>query len=170
MQMNEPIFDLYWLGYLLTGDREPSVRTAIETLEMRDAANPSFRGWMVTWARKIFIAKVLGYVTPRISGPELRMRLRRLQGEPGRACTNCINHAAGKAELERALLAIDEFPRCALILRVFEKLAIEDVGVLLNANREMVKTAVAIGLIELARNLGEEGNAASPNMMREAAA
>ena len=56
----DQMFDLYWLGYLLTGDRERSVQAVIETLEMPDAANPFFENWMVTWSRKIFIAKVLG--------------------------------------------------------------------------------------------------------------
>ena len=47
--MNMPadqLFDLYWLGYLLTGDRERSVQAVIETLEMPDVANQFLRaGW-----------------------------------------------------------------------------------------------------------------------------
>src|SRR5215467_7677181 len=125
------IFDLYWLGYLLTGDREQSVQAAIETLEMPDAANPFFESWMNTWSRKIFIAKVLGYAAAKTSESELRNRLRRLQAETGRDFMPSIDPAAGKAELERALLAIETFPRCALLLRVFEKLAIGDIGMLL---------------------------------------
>jgi hypothetical protein len=145
------ILDLYWLGYLLTGDREQSVHGVLETLEMPDAANPFFESWFSTWARKIFIAKVLGYVSPRASASELRIRLRRLEAETGPI--RPIDPTAGKAELERALLNMDPFPRCALLLSVFEKLAVEDVGILLNTDRESVKTATAIGLIELARNL-----------------
>ena len=150
------IFDLYWLGYLLTGDPERSVRGAMETLELPEAANPFFENWMNTWSRKIFIAKVLGYVKPKVSASELRIRLRRLQAEAGRRAIPRFDGAAGKAELEQALLEIEAFPRCALVLSVFEKLAIEDIGILLNADRESVKTATAIGLIELARNLAAE--------------
>ncbi len=149
----ERLFDLYWLAYLLTGDRERSAQAVIETLEMPDAANPFFAGWMTTWSRKIFLAKVLGCVIPESSVAEIRARYKRLRSEFGRAGARRIDPGAGKAELERALLAIDPLPRRALLLSVFEKLAIEDVGILLNADRETVKTATAIGLIELARNL-----------------
>jgi len=150
--MANQISDLYWLGYLLTGDREQSVQAVIDTLEMQDAANPFFESWFATWSRKIFIAKVLGYVEPKTSALELRTRLRRLQSDAGRSIPQ-FDPAAGKPELERALLAIDPLPRCALLLSVFEKLAIEDIGILLNADRDSVKAATAIGLIELARNL-----------------
>jgi DNA-directed RNA polymerase specialized sigma24 family protein len=149
----ERIVDLYWLAYLLTGDRERSAQAVIEALEMPDAANPFFAGWMSTWSRKIFIAKVLGYVIPESSVADLRARHKRLQAEVRRTGARRMDPAAGKAELERALLAIDPLPRRALLLNVFEKLAIEDIGILLNADRETVKTASAIGLIELARNL-----------------
>jgi len=147
------LFDLYWLAYLLTGDRERSAQAVIETIEMPDAANPFFGGWMSTWSRKIYIAKVLGYVIPESSVTELRARHKRLRAEIGRSGARRIDPVAGKAELERALLAIDPLPRRALLLSVFEKLAIEDIGILLNADRETVKTATAIGLIELTRNI-----------------
>lgn len=155
MAVNQ-VFDLYWLGYLLTGDRQRSVQAVIEIIEMPDAANPFFKNWMITWSRKIFIAKVLGYVTPETSAAELRNRLRRLQAQTGRGLIRSIDPIAGKAELERALLAIDPFPRCSLLLSVFEGLATEDIGILFNADRESVKAATAIGLIELARNLAGE--------------
>ncbi len=147
---------LYWLGYVLTGDQERSVRAAIETLEMPDAANQFFEEWMVTWSRKIFIAKVLRNVAPATSAPQLGARLRSLQSGAWRSLKWRIEPPLGKPELERVLLAIDWLPRCALILSLFEKLAIEDIAILLNVDRESVKTATAIGLIEAARNLAGE--------------
>ena len=65
----EQMFDLYWLGYLLTGDGERSLQAVIATLEISDGANPCFENWMITWSRKIFIAKVLGYVTRQLARP-----------------------------------------------------------------------------------------------------
>ena len=62
---------------------------------------------------------------------------------------------AGKPELERALLAIDPLPRCAVVLSVFEKLPAEDIATLLNVNLERLRAAIATGLTELARNLAE---------------
>jgi DNA-directed RNA polymerase specialized sigma24 family protein len=148
----EPLRDLYRLAYLLTGDRERSVQAVIETLDAEGSANPFFDGWFVTWARKIFIAKVLGPVPPEASLPELRTRLNELHSVAERTGRG-IDAKTGVAEMEAALLAIDVFPRRALLLRVFEKLSLEDVGILLNAGREAVKVATSIGLIELSRNL-----------------
>jgi DNA-directed RNA polymerase specialized sigma24 family protein len=58
-----------------------------------------------------------------------------------------------KTDLERALLSIDVFPRAALLLSVFEEMAIPDAAVLLDANPELVKKAQAIGLRQLTSNL-----------------
>jgi len=116
------------------------------------AAEAFFDGWMATWSRKIFIAKVLRRVTPEWTRRALRNRLRRLKSEIGDAAISKIS-AAGKTELKEALLAIDSFPRRALLLTAFEKLSPEDVAVLLSSDPECVQTGAAIGLIELTRNL-----------------
>ena len=145
--------DLYWLAYLLTGDRERSVHAVIETLEKEGFANLFFKKWFTAWSRKIFIAKVLGSVLPETTAAELNGRLDKLQAETGAVRTRPAWKGAGKNELEAALLAIDPFPRRALLLTTFEKLSLEDAGILLNAEGECVKTATAIGLIELSRNL-----------------
>ncbi len=169
--MNMPadqLFDLYWLGYLLTGDRERSVQAVIETLEMPDVADQFFEGWMVTWSRKIFIAKVLRCIESKTCPSELRTRLRRLQSLTPRGFNRKIDQAAGKPELERALLAIESLPRCAVLLRVFEKLSIDDIGILLNVDCKSVKIATAIGMIELANNLARNRNSSSTRSMRDA--
>jgi hypothetical protein len=54
-----------------------------------------------------------------------------------------------QAELESVLLSIDVFPRAALLLSVFEGVPIEDLTVLLDADRDLVKKARGIGLEEL---------------------
>src|SRR5689334_17590909 len=95
------VSDLYWLGYLLTGDHERTAEILIEDLKTVDAASPFFQGWMVAWSRKIFIAKVLGSVKPEFDPARLRDRLRRLQKET-REGLRRIEDAAGKADLERA--------------------------------------------------------------------
>ena len=58
-----------------------------------------------------------------------------------------------KAELERALLAIDIFPRCAVLLSVFEQMSVDDAAILLGADRELVFKARMTGLWELTGNL-----------------
>jgi hypothetical protein len=49
--------------------------------------------------------------------------------------------------------AIDVFPRCALVLSIFEGLPLEDVATLLDEDCELVKAARAIGLQQLTRRL-----------------
>ena len=72
-----------------------------------------------------------------------------------------------KVRLESALLAIDAFPRCVVLLSVFEGLSLEDVAILLDSDRELIRKSQMIGLRELTRNLarlqGWTSNAAKPS-------
>ncbi|HLK65663.1 MAG TPA: hypothetical protein VKU19_19630 [Bryobacteraceae bacterium] len=135
----EPMLDLYWLAYLLTGDREQSIQSVVDTIDAEDSTTPFFGRWMTAWSRKIFIAKVLD-------------QCRELPESPAGRGSEPIP-ATGKAALERALLSIGRFNRWALLLTVFEKLSVEDTAILLNASPKQVEAAKAIGLVELARNL-----------------
>jgi len=45
------------------------------------------------------------------------------------------------------------FPRCALLLTVFEGMSADDTAVLLNVDRDLIRKARFIGLQELTRNL-----------------
>jgi len=45
------------------------------------------------------------------------------------------------------------FPRCALLLTVFERMSPEDAAVLLDVDRDLVRKARIIGLQELTRTL-----------------
>jgi DNA-directed RNA polymerase specialized sigma24 family protein len=58
-----------------------------------------------------------------------------------------------KADLERALLAIDPFPRATLLLLAFEGVRIADAATLLDADPDLLKKTQAIGLRELRANL-----------------
>ena len=149
----ESLWDLYWLAYLLTGERDRSIHAVVETMEMEWFANRFFKKWFTTWSRKIFVARVLGRAIPETSKAELRSRLDELQADSEDVRSRPAWAGAGKPELEAALLAIDPFPRRALLLTAFEKLSVEDAGILLNADRESIKLAAAIGMIELARKL-----------------
>lgn len=144
--------ELLWLAYLITGNRDLSVDAVLNAADF-DAANPFFRNWMISWSRKLVIARALGSVEQEMAASvERTRRLRhpRLQGFPS---PQWSLDSRDKAELERALLAIDLFPRCALLLRVFEKVSLEDTAILLDAGKDDVKRAQAIGVAEMVRNL-----------------
>jgi len=96
---------------------------------------------------------VLGPLPPASGDAELRKRLKRLESKAERFKWQVMESRTGKAELEEALLAIDPLPRRAMLLTIFEELSVEDTSILLNADRECVKTATAIGLLEMSQNL-----------------
>jgi DNA-directed RNA polymerase specialized sigma24 family protein len=132
---------LYWLGYLLTGNSEHAVQALT----------------IASWARRLVIASALARIAA-----ELRASARRVeQSDLGNLADHAIfppptwmgSPGLTKAELERALLAIDAFPRCAVILTVFEELSIQDAAVLLNSDQPLVRKAQACALIDLTRNL-----------------
>ena len=148
--------ELLWLAYLLTGDHATSVEAVASAMDMDDTGNPFFRNWMISWSRKLVIAKALNAVESSMAESVERTRRRncpRPTGMPGRSWS--LDPAADKRDLERALLAIDLFPRCAVLLTVFEKVSEEDAATLLNADRQLLRTAKAIGLAELTWNLAQ---------------
>ena len=64
-----------------------------------------------------------------------------------------LDRGTTRVQLENALLGIDVFPRCALLLSMFEGVSLEDVALLMDSERDLVRKAQMIGLRELTRNL-----------------
>jgi DNA-directed RNA polymerase specialized sigma24 family protein len=155
-QANKRAADLYWLAYLITGHRGLSVDVTLEALEapvVPDDANPFFSAWMLAWSRRVFIAKALAAISDQLAQSARRTASRRAEKAalPPRNWT--LDQDTTKVQLERALLGIDVFPRCALVLSVFEGVSLEDVAILLDSERDLVRKAQMIGLRELTRNL-----------------
>src|SRR3981081_4507689 len=108
---------------------------------------------MSAWPRRVVIAKALTSIRKDLVDSANRTESKRVDKSafPPRNWT--LNPATTKARLEAALLAIDVFPRCALVLSFFEKVPLEESAVLLAAGRSLTGKAQAIGLQELTRNL-----------------
>jgi len=142
---------LCWLAFLLTGDRTRGLEATIEVLNTEDAVNPFFENWVVAWSRKLLIAKALGTVRAEMRASMSRTELRHFEYSTGMDCSPLSTWSFGTGtetlQLERALLAIDLFPRCSLFLMVFEKLSLDDAAILLNTDKELVATARSIGLV-----------------------
>jgi DNA-directed RNA polymerase specialized sigma24 family protein len=151
---------LYWLAFLLTGDREESVDVTTEALESSDS-NPFFSAWMLAWSRKVVIAKALTAIREELAASARRIAAAHAPRCGSRAPRDwSLTAAATKLELERALLAIEAFPRCVLLLMQFEGLSIDDAMVLLDADRDLVHKAQVFALQELTRNLAGTPQAA----------
>jgi DNA-directed RNA polymerase specialized sigma24 family protein len=152
--------NLYWLAFLLTGAREESAEMAVEAIDS-PGDNAFFSAWMLAWSRKVVISKALAAIRQELADSARRIALARSPG-----CARSLprdwslSPSASKLELERALLAIDAFPRCVLLLMLFEGLSLDDATVLLDVDRNLVRKAQAFALQELTRNLAATREAA----------
>jgi DNA-directed RNA polymerase specialized sigma24 family protein len=146
-------FRIYWLAFLLTGHREPSLDVAIEALDFQDGANSFFSTWMLAWSRRVVIAKALAAIRDELAASARRTASKRAQKSALPLRNWVLDHHATKVQLERALLAVDVFPRCALLLSIFEGMSLEDTAILLDADRRLVRKGQMTGLRELTRNL-----------------
>jgi hypothetical protein len=100
------------------------------------------------------IAKALATIDPELRASALRAPTPEPAAPPALPAQGWISRQSiTRPEFERALLALDVFPRCAVLLTVFERLSLEESTLLLNADRELVARAQRQGLIELTRNI-----------------
>ena len=150
--------DLYWLAFLLTQRRDVSIDIAAEAAasdhdaEEVDYANAFFADWMRSWQRRLVIARALTAIHDDLADSAHRTEITRARSS-GMPRNWSLSPGTTKADLERALLAIDLFPRATLLLVVFEGIRIADAATLLDANPDLLKKAQAIGLRELTANL-----------------
>jgi len=145
--------DLYWLALLLTGRQDISIDIAADGAASGDYASPFFEGWMRGWQRRLVIGKALTAIHDQLADSARRIQLARVSGSAMPPRNWSLHPDTTQADLERALLAIDLFPRTALLLLVFEGIRMADVATLLDADPTLIRKAQAIGLRELAANL-----------------
>ncbi|MGB6946044.1 MAG: hypothetical protein WBE37_26830 [Bryobacteraceae bacterium] len=149
--------DLYWLAFLLTERRDLSIEIASDTLVSEDDASPFFTDWMRGWQRRLVIARALTAIHHELADSARRTQLARIRGSNAESAVPRHNWSVHpdmtKAELEKALLAIDLFPRAALLLLIFEGIRMADAATLLDADPALIRKAQAIGLRELTGNL-----------------
>jgi hypothetical protein len=144
-QIRNSVAELYWLVFLLTGQRGLSQILTQDVLSSPGCPGASSRRTAVT---KAFAAvrRELALSVVRLGSKKFEMT-----GIPPR--TWSLDPDTTKVQLENALLAIDIFPRWALLLTVFERLGLEEASTLLDADRELVQQGRVAGLLDLTRNL-----------------
>lgn len=154
-QMYQRAADHYRLAFVLTGEREVSLDATLEALGSANDPDWSFADWMSAWARRIVIAKVLSAIRVELAESARRtvsLRLPNQKLPPGSAHQG---HGPTAVQLERALLAIDVFPRCALVLTLYEGISVDDAAVLLDTTVDLLKKARTFALTQLLANLGQ---------------
>jgi len=141
--------ELYWLAYLLTGDRERSVQAFTGALNS-DTKEPALQRFMLSWARKLVIVAALGTIRRQLRESALRTRPSSKGELAGLAHLASVDHSGlTKRELEEVLLSMDVFQRCAVILTVLEGLPVTEAADLLGADVDTVKAAQARGVAEM---------------------
>ena len=146
------VTSLYWLAFLLTGARDISIDVAADAALSQAAVNPFFATWIQAWSRKIVIAKAVSAIRDELRASVRRTELTRVPG-PAPLQKWSLPASTTKTQIEQALLAVDLFPRAAVLLSIFEGMSIADAATILDANVTLVRKAQAIGLRELTNNL-----------------
>jgi integrase len=145
--------DLYLLAFLLTGHRNVSIDIAANAAVSEDYPNSFFADWMRDWRRRLVIGKALTAIRDELADSARRTKRARVDAAAAWQRNWSTRPVVTQTELERALLAIDVFPRAALLLLVFEGMRIGDAATLLDADSALVKKAQVIGLHELTASL-----------------
>jgi len=154
--------ELYWLAFLLTGDRERSVQAYTGALNS-EAPAPALQKFVLSWARRLVIVGALGTIRRQLRESELRTRPATKSELTGLARSASMDRADfTKQELEAALLAMDVFVRCAVILTIFERLPVKEAAELLGADENSVKSAQARGVTEMTWRVAGAGRPESP--------
>ena len=118
-------------------------------------------GWSLS--KVLIVVEALGTIKSELRVSRQRVARAAEPDVPKNAKWNRRPHIP-REEFEEAVVAIDAFPRCAMLLTVFEGMSIDEASVLLNENKALVRKAQRIGLVQLTRNLAEDSG---PDPYRE---
>jgi hypothetical protein len=156
--------ELYWLALLLTANTDRGVQAFDRALDFAADENPGFGGFMNEWARKLVIVEALGTIRK-----ELRASIERTKrldaADGGWARPVLTKPEIDREAFEEAVMAIDAFPRCAMLLTIHEGMPIGAVSLLLNADEALTRVAQRIGIVQLSRNLaGNSGRDPYPGL------
>jgi DNA-directed RNA polymerase specialized sigma24 family protein len=146
---SEHMSELYWLAFLLTGDRERSVQAFTGAMQ-GDAKPPAFEKFMLSWARKLVIVSALGTIRRELRESASRTRPATGFEIAGLGRMASVDRASlSKRELEEVLLAMDVLQRCVVILTLLEGLPMKEAAGLLGVDENTVKAAQARGVSEM---------------------
>jgi hypothetical protein len=159
---NSVVTGLYWLAFLLTESQEISTRVIVEVLSSENGieamchpsnCNPSIcHRAAITRLRRAVIARSLA-----AKASELAWARDQYEGNRNynleRAFSRGLDVIPDFRRVQQALLAIDLFPRYALLLTVFEGLSVREAATFLHSDRRSICEARTGALVSLARNV-----------------
>jgi hypothetical protein len=133
--------DLYWIAFLITGCAERSTDLTIRVLEAENG--PEGLDHPATFAR--LRRAVIGKVLAESCGQFIPA--------PTPAVVTVVDSGMNMDHVRDAVLGISLFSRCALLLTVFEGIALKEAAALLATDEQTVSEGRIDGLLQLTRNL-----------------
>jgi hypothetical protein len=138
--------DLYWLAFLITADHDRSVRAVTSVLEAGGSQELASNR-----TRELLLEASLAAIEFDLRKSVFQTFWKQDLSELDPLLARFSLARPEPAELRRAMLNIDVFPRCALT--VFEHMPMQKTALLLDAGEELVRTGQSMGTIGLTRNL-----------------
>jgi hypothetical protein len=140
----ENMSELYSLAFLLSGTEDRGVEAFDRALDFEDE-DP----------RQMIIGEALGTIRTDLRASKQRVAR---AADEGLANARWKRRAyIGREEFEEAVVAIDAFPRCAMLLTIFEGKSIEEASLLLREDERLTRKAQQMGIVQLTSNLAGDG-------------
>lgn len=143
---------LYWVALVLTGDDKKAREIFLPAVD--DMADPHtfFGEWLCKWTMRIVVTSCARHHTKELSAEN---------GSGNRWRAKLADHssvklqvpAVSKERLQSALLSIPLFPRCAFLLRVFERYPIPELARTLGVDEDSCKASLNFAYFALSEAL-----------------
>ncbi len=158
--------NLYWIAFLLTARTELSFNVVMEVLDSENGLELIPSPQTLLHLRRRVVTKALEAIREQVSDSAQQTALRLSDRDDCVISSSPICSDLSHAQLEKVLFTIDVFPRCALLLTVFEGLHLDDVAELLHTDRELIRRGREAGLWELTRSVGSTASPIPPQLER----
>ena len=158
--------NLYWIAFLLTGCSELSLDLTVEALGSDHDSEPLPCPAAFTRIRRTVIVRALAAVRDELTLSAGRTATRQPAPVASPPPGWSLDPYMSKEDLESALLAIDIFPRCTLVLTVFEGMTLGDAAILLRSHPELVVKGRTDASWELTCNLASLDKVTRPTRFR----
>jgi len=145
--------ELYSLAFLLTGNALRSLQVFNRALDHDDEETALLGNIAID--RERIIVEALAAMEMELEASLHRMA-RPPADEPLVSPRWKCRPRITRAEFEEAVLAIDAFPRWAMLLTIFEGMSLRTAGIWLNADRTLTQAAQRIGIVQLTDNLSRD--------------
>ena len=158
-----PASNLYWIAFLLTARVELSFSVVTEVLDSDNGIELISSPQGLPHLRRRVITKALEAIREEVAASAQQTALQSSDRTVMPLSSWFIGPDISPAQLEEAFFTIDVFPRCALLLTVFEGLQVDDAAELLHSDCELIRRGREAGLWELTRSLGSIAALVPPN-------